>query len=101
MQTQDVQAVPLPAPGPCPHCGRDYTLYSDAGKGGCPAVPRLTFRQTQIIRLVQHAKSNKEIAYELQLTVGTVKEYLHTIFRKLGVANRTELALRNPPRLRS
>jgi DNA-binding NarL/FixJ family response regulator len=46
------------------------------------------------VRLVQQAKSNKEIAYELCLTVGTVKEYLYRIFRKLQVANRTELALR-------
>lgn len=46
------------------------------------------------MRLVQQAKSNKEIAFELCLTVGTVKEYLYRIFRKLQVANRTELALR-------
>ena len=36
---------------------------------------------------------NKEIAYELHLTEGTVKEYLNRIFRKLDVSNRTELAV--------
>jgi DNA-binding NarL/FixJ family response regulator len=30
----------------------------------------------------------------LCLTEGTIKEYLHHVFRKLGVKNRTELALR-------
>jgi DNA-binding NarL/FixJ family response regulator len=45
------------------------------------------------VQLIQQAKSNKEIAYELRLTVGTVKEYIYHIFRKLGVNNRTELAL--------
>lgn len=55
----------------------------------------LSFREKQIIALVRLAKGNKEIAAELYLTEGTVKEYLHRIFRKLGVRNRTELALRS------
>jgi DNA-binding NarL/FixJ family response regulator len=42
---------------------------------------------------VAQAKLNKEIAYELNLTVGTIKEYLNRIFRKTRVINRTELAL--------
>ncbi len=45
--------------------------------------------------LVQQAKANKEIAYELCLSEGTIKEYLHHIFRKLNVTSRTELALRS------
>jgi DNA-binding CsgD family transcriptional regulator len=44
--------------------------------------------------LVRQAKANKEIAYELCLTEGTVKEYLNRIFKKLQVRNRTELAVR-------
>ena len=43
--------------------------------------------------MVSKAKLNKEIAYELHLTEGTVKEYLNRIFQKLGTTNRTELAL--------
>jgi two-component system nitrate/nitrite response regulator NarP len=42
---------------------------------------------------VSQSKLNKEIAHELHLTEGTVKEYLHRIFRKLGTKNRTELAV--------
>jgi DNA-binding NarL/FixJ family response regulator len=57
------------------------------------ANQKLSSRETQVVALVQQAKSNKEIAYELCLTVGTVKEYLYHIFRKVGVSNRTELAL--------
>ena len=55
---------------------------------------QLSFRERQIVDLVREAKANKEIAAELCLTEGTIKEYLHHIFRKLGVKNRTELALR-------
>jgi DNA-binding NarL/FixJ family response regulator len=54
---------------------------------------KLTLREKQIVKLVQQGKSNKEIAFELCLTVGTVKEYIHHIFRKLGMTNRTELAV--------
>jgi two-component system nitrate/nitrite response regulator NarP len=43
--------------------------------------------------MVYGAKLNKEIAYELHLSEGTIKEYLHRIFRKLGVKNRTDLAI--------
>jgi DNA-binding NarL/FixJ family response regulator len=45
------------------------------------------------VRLVCQAKLNKEIAYELHLAEGTIKEYLNRIFRKVGATNRTELAV--------
>jgi len=53
----------------------------------------LSYRERQVVKLVQQAKLNKEIAHELNLTEGTIKEYLNRIFRKLGVKNRTELAI--------
>ena len=37
---------------------------------------------------------NREIAEQLGVTEGTVKAYVHAIFEKLGVNNRTELAIR-------
>jgi DNA-binding NarL/FixJ family response regulator len=46
-----------------------------------------------VVRLIAAAKLNKEIAHELHLTEGTIKEYLNRIFRKLGMSNRTELAV--------
>ncbi|HEV3196444.1 MAG TPA: response regulator transcription factor [Bryobacteraceae bacterium] len=55
--------------------------------------PKLSFREKQVVNLVAQAKLNKEIAHELHLTEGTVKEYLNRIFRKLGVQNRTALAV--------
>jgi DNA-binding NarL/FixJ family response regulator len=53
----------------------------------------LSFREKQIAQLVCQAKLNKEIAFELHLTEGTIKEYLNRIFRKLDVKNRTQLAI--------
>jgi DNA-binding NarL/FixJ family response regulator len=58
-----------------------------------PAGRNLSFRERQIAHLVSEAKLNKEIAFELRLTEGTIKEYLNRIFRKLEVKNRTELAI--------
>jgi DNA-binding NarL/FixJ family response regulator len=55
--------------------------------------PNLTHREAQIARLVSEAKLNKEIAAELHLAEGTIKEYLNRIFRKLRLRNRTDLAL--------
>jgi DNA-binding NarL/FixJ family response regulator len=53
----------------------------------------LTRRELQLVDLICQAKLNKEIAYELQLSLGTVKEYLFQLFKKVGVRNRTELAI--------
>ncbi len=87
----------------CARCGQIYgptaqdvpaaTFQESAGPATDCSVATLSSRERQIIQLIQQAKSNKEIAYELSLTVGTVKEYVYRIFRKLGVTNRTELAL--------
>jgi DNA-binding NarL/FixJ family response regulator len=53
----------------------------------------LSPREKQIVRLVCVAKLNKEIAYELCLSEGTVKVYLSVIFKKLRIQNRTQLAM--------
>ena len=54
----------------------------------------LSNRERQLVKLVAQGLRNRDIAAELGITEGTVKVYLHAIFEKLGVANRTELALR-------
>jgi two-component system nitrate/nitrite response regulator NarL len=53
----------------------------------------VTVRERQVIELVAKGKLNKEIARDLRLSEGTIKEYLHKIFRKIQVTNRTELAV--------
>ena len=54
----------------------------------------LTQRERKLVTLVARGLRNRDIAAELGITEGTVKVYLHAIFEKLGVANRTELAIR-------
>jgi two-component system nitrate/nitrite response regulator NarP len=56
--------------------------------------PSLTPRERELIDLVRRGLRNRDIASELRVTEGTVKVYLHAIFDKVGVDNRTELAMR-------
>ncbi len=58
-----------------------------------PLLSGLTERETQMLRGLTEGKSNKEIARDLELSEPTVKLHVKTLYRKLGVANRTQAAL--------
>ena len=53
----------------------------------------LTMRQRQVVELVASGMSNKEIASELNISEGTVKQHIFAIFRILNVTSRAKLAL--------
>jgi DNA-binding NarL/FixJ family response regulator len=53
-------------------------------------APGLTRRETEILQLVAEGHSNAELARMLWVTEQTVKFHLSNVYRKLGVANRTE-----------
>lgn len=55
-----------------------------------PLPDPLKAREIQILKLIAAGLSNKEIAAELYLTVGTVKSYTHQLYGKLSVRRRTE-----------
>ena len=50
----------------------------------------LTDRESQVLELVAEGKTTKEIAGELHLTPGTVRNYISIILEKLDVGNRIE-----------
>jgi two-component system nitrate/nitrite response regulator NarL len=69
--------------------------------GGIPArgqaVPApqdtvLTRRESEILQLVAAGMSNKEIANELTITEGTVKNHVHNALEKLHLTNRVQAA---------
>ena len=53
-------------------------------------APNLTPRQQEILWLVAEGQSNKQIARRLSVAEGTIKNQLYSMYRVLGVANRTE-----------
>jgi two-component system, NarL family, response regulator LiaR len=53
----------------------------------------LTPRELDVLRLVARGLGNKQIAAELNLSVGTVKGYVSAILPKINVGDRTQAAL--------
>ena len=60
---------------------------------GLHPMSGLTNRQHQVVKGVISGKSNKVIAYDLDISEGTVKSHLSAAFRHLGVASRTQLVI--------
>lgn len=58
-----------------------------------PPFDDLTDRERDVLRLIAEGCSNKAIASELGLSLGTVKGYVSEILAKLGVTSRTQAAL--------
>ena len=53
----------------------------------------LTNREREIVSALTEGHSNKGIGRRLNLSEGTVKVHLHNIYQKVGVKNRTALAV--------
>jgi two-component system, NarL family, nitrate/nitrite response regulator NarL len=56
-------------------------------------LDRLTGRQRDVFQLLLAGQSNKEIARSLGVLEGTVKVHVRAIMQKLGVKNRTQVAV--------
>jgi DNA-binding NarL/FixJ family response regulator len=54
----------------------------------------LTGREAEVLELLQDGHTNSEIAEELSIGVETVRTHARSIYRKLGVPSRRELARR-------
>ena len=53
----------------------------------------LTDRESEILALITQGKSNADVATISYLSPNTVKSYIRTIYRKIGVASRTQAVL--------
>lgn len=53
----------------------------------------LTARELEVLRLVVDGKTNDQIGVSLGISVKTVENHLHAIFRKMGVISRVEAAV--------
>lgn len=64
-------------------------LEQEENKENSEALKKLSPRQIDVLKLIASGKSNKQIAWELGLTEGTVKLHVTAILKILNVYNRT------------
>jgi len=57
-------------------------------------IDPLSEQELRILKLLVAGKSNREIADELVISVGTAKWHVHNILQKLGVSNRSQAIVR-------
>ncbi|MEI3607143.1 response regulator transcription factor [Pseudogracilibacillus sp. SE30717A] len=63
-------------------------------RGNHTKIPtKLTERELAIVKRIGEGKTNKEIASELYLSIGTVKNNITNILQKLQLRDRTQLAI--------
>jgi PAS domain S-box-containing protein len=68
-----------------------FGLFEERVAGGLTAPhPHLTPRQVEVLRLLEHGRSTKQIAAELHLSTETVRNHIRRLFRALGVNSRLE-----------
>ena len=75
-----------------PQMGRHKLSPPDEQKVSLQKI--LSNKEQQVLQLLTQGRTNKEIASALRLSTETVKVTLKNIFRKLGVENRTQAAVR-------
>lgn len=63
-------------------------------------VRTLSGAQLRVLNALADGRLNKQIAGDMNLTEGTVKQHLSAIFRKLGVINRSQAILASRPYLK-
>jgi DNA-binding NarL/FixJ family response regulator len=77
----------------CPRCKSQAEDIPPKRSGLDLLGQPLSFRESQIVDLVEQGLTNDEIGTALCLRTGTVKQYLSNIFDKVGTDNRVKLAI--------
>lgn len=72
---------------------REPVAKSAAPSEADEALADLTARERQILRLIAHGRSNKDIGATLGITERTVKTHVSNIFAKLQLSDRTQAAI--------
>jgi two-component system, NarL family, response regulator LiaR len=97
-QSQLVKAIQDVAAGQTPVdpavAGKLFTQVAQhAPENDTTLAEKLSAREVELLSLLAKGFSNADIAEQLFLSEGTVRNYLSNIFTKLGVSDRTQAAL--------
>ena len=76
------------------HAGKPLGTGEDGASSVPPLVEPLTERETEVLGLLASGRTNREIAADLFVTVGTIKAHTSNIYAKLQARNRTEALAR-------
>ncbi len=68
------------------------TQMRGAPQSSSNALDSLTSREREVLALIRHGMSNAEIADHLVIELGTVKNHVHSVLKKLGVSSRRSAA---------
>ena len=71
----------------------DRMMMPRSGGAATPPLSGLSDREMQILGCLVSGDQNKQIAYELKISDGTVKVHLKAILKKIRVQNRTQAAI--------
>lgn len=82
------ETVPPARRVPTVPAGMREPALSRASEEQTPGA-RLSMREIEMLRMVAAGLMNREVAERLAMTEGSVKWYLHHLYRKLGVTRRT------------
>ena len=72
----------------------DVPNHEAIGQRLGPSLAELTPRELEVLELISAGATNSEAASFLGLSVHAIKFHLARIYRRLGVTNRTEAAIR-------
>ena len=71
---------------------------ASAGRRATPpqveSLSALTRRESEIMRLVVEGYTNKDIARQLRISLGTAKSHVHNLLAKLSLSRRTDVMAR-------
>lgn len=72
----------------------DLEARAEAAPNFHDSIATLTPAQMRVLTMIKRGKLNKQIAFELGIGDSMVKAHVSEIMRKLGVSNRTQVAIR-------
>jgi DNA-binding NarL/FixJ family response regulator len=84
---------PILSPGVLRRLMDRVAAQSDARSRARQALATLSPRESDVVRAIAQGHSNAEVAARLAMTVATVKAHVSHILEKLGLDNRTQIAL--------